>query len=164
MAGNWRTEELALTKDDVTRQAAALGHTLTWRNHRGYTSEGECGDCGATVTVGLGYTSCATVRDARTASCSGAGTAVLTEVEEQHSVELIGQAVDAYLGDLADAGISLDRPVLFRDPFAPLGTCGAMSKVGSTCALTPHDDTPHIGPIPGTDLYVPFDDEDALTC
>ena len=54
--------------------ASGNGHTLTWkrlpREPKGHALafEGTCGDCGATVEIGKGWSSCRTIRNARDTS------------------------------------------------------------------------------------------------
>ncbi|NKQ59054.1 hypothetical protein HFP15_40050 [Amycolatopsis sp. K13G38] len=73
------------------------GHAYFW--------EGRCEHCGATVSVGSGWSSCPGVRDARHVACSGPGTAVLTEIEieTERAHELAAAAVREFGRNVADA-------------------------------------------------------------
>ncbi|MCF1592481.1 hypothetical protein [Streptomyces muensis] len=176
MAQRWWT----LAKQDMNTQVADRGHTLTWKQvprptlDHALAFEGTCRDCGATVTIGSGWSSCGTVRDARSSDCSGPGTAVLTQLEQDRSAELTGEAVGEYLQALADAGITPARPQEpFRNPLAPEGQCGLMSTDGYTCIRRlnkrgthrgnewggPHG---HVGTHPDDDFTRPFDNDKLL--
>lgn len=81
-------------------RATAAGHALAWRmgenaTRRGhaYFLVGECGRCGAVVTVGASWSSSYGSRDARDVPCSGPGTALLTEIENTRLSELVAEAV-----------------------------------------------------------------------
>ncbi|MDX3165902.1 hypothetical protein PV516_19130 [Streptomyces scabiei] len=175
MAQRWWT----LAKQDMATQVADRGHTLTWKqiprptlNHA-LAFEGTCCDCGATVTIGSGWSSCATIRDARNSDCSGPGTAALTEVEQDRAGELANEVIGEFLETLADLGITPTRPKEpFRDPFAPEGRCGLMSKDGYTCNrrlnrrgthnLNEWSGPDHVGTHPDDDFTMPFSDDDLL--
>lgn len=115
MAQQWWT----LGKQHMNETATANGHTLTWKRlprpskDHALAFEGTCTDCGATVEIGSGWSSCATIRDARNETCSGPGTAVLTEVEAARASELFAEALGEYVQALAGAG------VVYTDPQAP---------------------------------------------
>lgn len=176
MAQRWWT----LAKHDMDNRLAEAGHTLTWKqlprptlNHA-LAFEGTCRDCGATVTIGSGWSSCGTVRDARNSACSGPGTKILTDVEQDRASELTDQAAGEYLQALTDAGITPVRPrAPFRNPLAPQDECGLMSKDGHTCIRRLNkrgthncnewgggDD--HVGTHPDSQFTHPFSDDDLL--
>jgi hypothetical protein len=176
MAQRWWT----LAKQDMDTQVVDRGHTLTWKRLPRPTTdhalcfEGTCRDCGATVTIGSGWSSCATIRDARNSDCSGPGTAVLTEVEQNRATELAGEVIGEYLQALTDAGIAPVRPrAPFRNPLAPEGQCGLMNKDGYTCIRRlnkrgTHNGNEwggadgHVGTHPDDDFTRPFSDDDLL--
>ncbi|MGQ0777190.1 MAG: hypothetical protein ACT4NY_22705 [Pseudonocardiales bacterium] len=88
--------------------ARQLGHAMIWQlglnaTHQGHAYHwvGRCGDCGAEVSVGARWSTCAGVRDARKVRCSGPGTAVLTEIEAARSGDLITAAVAEFGRSLA---------------------------------------------------------------
>ncbi|MDX2881208.1 hypothetical protein PV366_47840, partial [Streptomyces ipomoeae] len=121
-------------KQRMNEVASQNGHTLTRKRlpreskDHALVFEGTCADCGATVEIGKGWSSCATIRNARDEACSGPGTAVLTEVEEERASELFAEAVGEYVQALKDASATFTRPKApFRDPLAAEGTCGLMS-------------------------------------
>ncbi|MFF3277147.1 hypothetical protein ACFYWU_40455 [Streptomyces chrestomyceticus] len=181
MAQRWWT----LAKQDMDTQVADRGHTLTWKRLPRPTADhalcfkGTCRDCGATVTIGSGWSSCATIRDARKNECSGPGTAVLTKVEQDRDDELTGEAIGKYLQALADAGIAPTRPLArplapFRNPLAPADRCGLMNTDGYTCKLrlnkrgthnlneTGGRPELHVGTHPDDAFTRPFSDDDLL--
>lgn len=176
MAQRWWT----LGKQDMNETAGRNGHTLTWkqmprptREHALYF-EGTCTDCGATVQIGSGWSSCRTIRDARNETCSGPGTAVLAEVEQNRADELAGDAIGEYLEALADAGITFARPQApFRNPLTPADRCGLMSRDGHTCTRRlnkrgTHNGNEwggpdgHVGSRPGDGFTSPFKNDDLL--
>lgn len=167
-------------KQHMNEVAGANGHTLTWarlpresKDHA-LVFEGTCGDCGATVEIGNGWSSCRTIRNARDEACSGPGTAVLTEVEEERASELVADAVGEYVQALTDAGITFTRPqVPFRNPLAPETQCGLMSEDGYTCIRRlnkrgTHNGNEwggpdgHVGTHPDGNGTRPFSDDDLL--
>lgn len=169
MAQRWWT----LAKQAMNGQVADLGHTLAWKRlpreaGTALVFEGSCRACGASVQIGEAWSSCRGVRDARHESCSGPGTAVLTEVEAERSAELMGEATGAYLQALAEAGITeVPAKVPFRNPLAPAGQCGLMSTDGHTCIRrltkrgTHHrgewsDPDVHVGSHPEAKFTAPF--------
>jgi hypothetical protein len=175
-----RQQWWTLSKQDMTERAATLGHTLTWKRlprptkDHALVFEGTCADCGATVQIGRTWSSCGTIRNARDETCSGPGTTVLTEIEQGRASELFAEAVGEYVQDLADAGITFARPKApFRNPLAPEGECGVMSRDGYTCTRRlnkrgthngnewggPHG---HVGTHPDDDFTNPFDDDAVL--
>ena len=175
MAQQWWT----LGKQHINEQADANGHTLTWKRlprpskDHCLVYEGTCTDCGATVQIGKSWSSCATIRDARTATCSGAGTDVLTEVEQERASALFSEVLGEYVQALEDAGITYSRPQApFRNPLAPEGECGLMSTDGYTCHRRlnrrgTHDRSgqcgpDHVGTHPDRDFTAPFSDDDLL--
>jgi hypothetical protein len=90
-------------RDDLDQRAQVLGHSMTWElgadsTRRGccYHFVGRCEDCGAMATAMPSGSSCPTVRDARKVPCNGPGTAILTEIEESRSADLIAGAVAAF--------------------------------------------------------------------
>lgn len=100
MASREQRESAQFTRDDIDQQARNLGHTMTWQlgpgsNRKGnaYYFVSECDHCGARATAGPTWSSCDGIRDARRETCSGPGTKVLTEIEHQRSLELLGEAV-----------------------------------------------------------------------
>lgn len=97
-----RQQWWTLAKQRMDTEVGKLGHTLTWKQLPREAGcalifEGTCTGCGATVEVGNGSSSCATIRDARTATCSGPGTVVLTDIEQAHSSERFADLVRDYL-------------------------------------------------------------------
>lgn len=175
-----RKQWWTLAKADMDERVAELGHSLTWkrqprptREHALYF-EGTCGDCGATVTLGSGWSSCSTIRDARSAQCSGSGTAVMTEIEQERADELTTEAINEYVEALADRGITFQRPKApFRNPEAPAGQCGLVSKDGYTCIRRlnkrgTHNGNEwggpdgHVGTHPDDDFTRPFDEDSVL--
>ncbi|MFI1485716.1 hypothetical protein [Streptomyces sp. NPDC020747] len=177
MAKQWWT----LGKERMNEVAGANGHTLTWkrlpREHSGCALifEGTCTDCGATVQIDRYASTCATIRNARDEQCSGPGTAVLTEVEQQRSSELAGEAVGEYVQALQDAGVTFARPQApFRNPLAPESQCGMMSRDGYTCNRRLNkrgthnmsgvgSGPDHVGTHPDDNFTMPFSDDDLLT-
>ncbi len=97
-------------RDEHDGAAAGRGHRLRWqlgenarRRGHAYFWEGRCEHCGATVSVGAGWSSCSGVRHARRVPCSGPGTAVLTEIETERAHELVAAAVREFGRSVADA-------------------------------------------------------------
>lgn len=176
MAQQWWT----LGKQHMNEVASKNGHTLTWKRlprpskDHALVFEGTCTDCGATVEIGNGWSSCATIRNARDEACSGTGTAVITEVEQDRADELAGEAIGEYLQALHDAGITLARPQApFRNPLAPEGQCGLMSRDGHTCIRRlnkrgTHNGNEwggpdgHVGTHPDSRFTSPFSNDDLL--
>ncbi|GHE98575.1 hypothetical protein [Streptomyces fumanus] len=79
---------------------------------------GSCVDCDATVEIGNGWSSCATIHDVRDEASSGPGTAALAEVERHRASELFADAVGEYAQVLA-AGVTFTRPKTpCRNPLA----------------------------------------------
>jgi hypothetical protein len=176
MAQQWWT----LSKQHMNETAETSGHTLTWKRQprpskdHALVFEGTCTDCGATVQIGNGWSSCATIRNARDELCTGTGTAVLTEIEQERASELFADAVDEYAQALTDADIVYTRPqVPFRNPLAPEGQCGLMSRDGYTCNrrlnergthnLNEWSGPDHVGTHPDDNFTSPFSDDDLLT-
>ncbi|MFF7527330.1 hypothetical protein [Streptomyces pseudovenezuelae] len=176
MAQHWWTEG----KQYMNATAEKNGHTLTWKrlprpskNHA-LIFEGTCTDCGATVQIDRYASTCATIRDARNETCSGPGTTVLTEVEQERASELFAEAVGQYVQDLADAGITYVRvQTPFRNPLAPENECGLMSRDGYTCTrrLNKHgthnmsgvgSGPDHVGTHPDDTCTMPFSDDELL--
>jgi hypothetical protein len=100
MAAKWQKDSATANRDDFDRKLTAAGHKMTWHlapgSHRKghcYTWVGDCEHCAANMTVSWCGSSCQGVRDARHVECSGPGTAVLTEIEQQHADELMGEAL-----------------------------------------------------------------------
>jgi hypothetical protein len=166
-------------KASMGTKTGELGHTLTWKRlprkaGHALVFEGTCADCGATVEIGSGWSSCATVRDARREPCSGPGTAVLTQVEQGHSSEQFGDLVSAYAQAIEDAGIAFEPPKRpFRNPLAREDECGLMSKDGYTCIRRlnkrgTHNGNEwggpegHVGTHPDDDFTNPFANDDVL--
>lgn len=177
MAKQWWT----LGKEHMNEVAGSNGHTLTWKRlprpskEHALVFEGTCTDCGATVNIGSGWSSCSTIRNARDEQCSGPGTAVLTEVEQERSTELVGEAIGEYVQALKDAGVTFAHPQApFRNPLAPEGQCGLMSRDGYTCTRRlnrrgTHNRSNeagvpdrHVGTHPDDDFTMPFSDDDLL--
>ncbi|GAA3808622.1 hypothetical protein ACFQ0G_53210 [Streptomyces chiangmaiensis] len=175
MAQQWWT----LGKQHMNEVASKNGHTLTWKRlpreskDHALVFEGTCTDCGATVEIGRGWSSCATIRNARDEACSGPGTALLTAVEQERASELFAEAVGEYVQALEDAGVTFTRPMApFRNPLAPEGECGLMSRDGYTCNrrlnkrgthnLNEWSGPDHIGTHPDDDFTMPFGDDDLL--
>jgi hypothetical protein len=111
MASKLDKESAAFCRDDLDVRASILGHTMTWalgaNSNRGgyyYHFVGRCEDCGAMATAGWAGSSCPSVRDARRVPCSGPGTAILTEIEERRSADLIAGAVAAFGQAVAQGG------------------------------------------------------------
>lgn len=177
MAQQWWT----LAKQDMNETAEANGHTLTWKRlprpskEHALCFEGTCTDCGATVTIGSMWSSCASIRDARNSTCSGPGTAIVTDVEQDHADDVAAEAIGEYLQALADADIVPTRSQApFRNPLAPAGQCGLMSTDGYTCTrrLNRHGahngnewggSDGHVGSRPDDDFTHRFSDDDLLT-
>lgn len=177
MAQQWWT----LSKQHMNETAEANGHTLTWKRQprpskeHALVFEGTCTDCGATVQIGNGWSSCATIRNARDEQCTGVGTAVLTEIEQERASELFADAAGEYRQALQDAGITFTRPQApFRNPLAPADQCGLMSRDGYTCKRRlnkrgTHNlnewggGDSHVGTHPDDDYTMPFSDDDLLT-
>jgi hypothetical protein len=90
-----RAAEAAWTRDNVTVTATNAGHKLDWTEIKGGWS-GTCGDCGANATAFPMGSSSQSVRDARSATCSGPGTAILTEIENDHFAEFVDEAVGQF--------------------------------------------------------------------
>jgi len=175
MAQQWWT----LGKQHMNETAAANGHALTWkrlprpsRDHA-LVYEGTCTDCAATVEIGNGWSSCATIRNARNETCSGPGTAVLTEVEATRASELFAEALSEYAQALIDAGITPARArAPFRNPLAREGECGLMSRDGHTCIRRlnkrgTHNRNEwggdgHVGTHPDSRFTSPFSDDSLL--
>ncbi|MGW0948517.1 hypothetical protein ACWD4O_39005 [Streptomyces sp. NPDC002623] len=176
MAQQWWTDG----KQYMNETAEANGHTLTWnrlpRESRDHALifEGTCTDCGATVRIDRYSSSTTGVRDARNDTCSGAGTAVLTEIEQERADDLADEAIREYLEALADAGITFERPqVPFRNPLIPADRCGLMSRDGHTCTRRlnkrgTHNRNEwggpdgHVGTRPDDNHTWPFSDDDLL--
>ena len=136
MAQQWWTDG----KRYMNEVAGKNGHTLTWKRlpreskDHALVFEGTCTDCGATVCIDRYASSTTGIRDARNEACSGPGTAVLTEIEQERASELFADVVGEYVQALADAGVTFTRPKApFRNPLAPEGQCGLMSRDGYTC-------------------------------
>lgn len=176
MAQQWWTE----AKHYINEIAGGLGHTLTWKRlprpskDHALVFEGACQDCGATVRVDRHATTTAGVRDARSTICTGPGTAILTEIEQERVDEGTAVLVADYLTALAEAGLTPERPKApFRNPLAPEGTCGLMSRDGYTCTrrLNKHgthnlrewNSPNHVGTHPDARSTAPFTDNDLLT-
>ncbi|WP_199546363.1 hypothetical protein [Streptomyces sp. N35] len=175
MAQRWWT----LAKQHMNTQIAERGHTLKWKQmprptleHALYF-EGTCADCGATVQVGSGWSSCGTIRDARNIDCSGPGTAALTAVEQERASDLFREAVGEYTQALEEAGVVPTRvKAPFRNPLAPAGECGLMSRNGYTCTrrlnkrgthnLNEWSGPDHVGTHPDDTCTMPFGDDDLL--
>lgn len=176
MAQQWWT----LGKQDMNEQAGTNGHTLTWKRlprpskDHALIFEGTCTDCGATIQIGSSWSSCSTIRDARNDICTGAGTTVLTNIEQDRADDLADEAISDYLGALADAGITYVRvQTPFRNPFAPEGECGLMSRDGYTCNRRLNkrgthnmsgvgSGPDHVGTHPDDDFTMPFSDDELL--
>src|SRR3954466_3782082 len=136
MAQQWWT----LSKQHMDKVAGSNGHTLTWKRlprpskDHALVFEGTCTDCGATVQIDRYASTCATIRNARDETCSGPGTAVLTDIEQDRASDQFSELVGEYMQALQDAGITYVRTqVPFRNPLAPEGDCGLMSRDGYTC-------------------------------
>lgn len=175
-----RQQWWTIAKGQMDEQVAELGHTLTWKRlprpsrEHALVYEGTCDDCGATVEFGSTWSSCRTIRDARSETCSGPGTAALTEVEQERADELAAEAIGEYIEALEDAGVTFTRPkVPFRNPLASEGQCGLMSKDGYTCKRRlnkrgTHNGNEwggpdgHVGVHPDDDFTRGFDDEHLL--
>lgn len=176
MAQQWWTDG----KQYMNEMAGANGHTLTWKRlpreskDHALIFEGTCGDCGATVLIDRYASSCATIRDARNETCSGPGTAVLTAIEEKQASKQFTAMVGDYVQALKDAGVTYTHPKApFRNPLAPAGTCGLMSRDGYTCnrRLNKHgthnnsgvgSGPDHVGTHPDDNCTMPFSDDDLL--
>lgn len=176
MAQQWWT----LGKEYMDEVAGGNGHTLTWKRlpretpEHALVFEGTCTDCGATVCIDRYSSSTTGIRDARNETCSDPGTAVLTEIEEERASEQFSEMVGEYLQALDDAGVVYTRPqVPFRNPLAPEGQCGLMSRDGYTCNrhlnrrgthnLNEWRGPDHVGTHPDDNFTVPFSDDDLLT-
>ncbi|MFE9769499.1 hypothetical protein ACFYPC_34110 [Streptomyces sp. NPDC005808] len=175
-----RQQWWTIGKQHMNEVAGENGHTLTWKRlprkskDHALVFEGTCGDCGATVEIGNGWSSCATIRNARDEACSGPGTAVLTQVEQERASELFAEAVGEYVQDLKDAGVTFARPKEpFRNPLAPKSECGLMSRDGYTCNRRLNkrgthnmsgvgSGPDHVGTHPDDDFTMPFSDDDLL--
>ena len=175
MAQQWWTEG----KQYMNEVAGENGHTLTWKRQprpskeHALIFEGTCTDCGATVQIDRYASTCATIRDARNTTCSGPGTAALTEIEQERASELFAEAVGEYVQALEDAGVTFTRgQAPFRNPLAPEGECGLMSRDGYTCNrrlnkrgthnLNEWSGPDHVGTHPDDDFTAPFTDNDLL--
>lgn len=176
MAQQWWT----LGKQDMNEQANSNGHTLTWKRQprpskqHALIFEGTCTDCGATVQIDRYSSSTTGIRDARNEVCSGAGTSVLTEIEQERASEQFAEMLGGYVQDLKDAGVTFTRPqVPFRNPLAPEGQCGLMSRDGYTCTRRLNkrgthnmsgvgSGPDHVGTHPDDDFTMPFSDDDLL--
>lgn len=172
MAQQWWT----LSKEWMNEVAGSNGHTLTWKRRprpskeHALVFEGTCTDCGATVCIDRYSSSTTGIRDARNETC----TAVLTEIEQEHENEQAGEVIGEYLKALADAGITFTRvQVPFRNPLAPEGQCGLMSRDGHTCIRRlnkrgTHNGNEwggpdgHVGTHPESRFTSPFDNDDLL--
>lgn len=168
-------------KQHMNERATKLGHRpLTWEQlprpaGTALIFKGTCTDCGATIQIDRSGSSSSTTRNARDDACTGPGTAILTEIEQDRSDELIGEAIGEYLHALADAGITFPRPQTpFRNPLAPAGECGVMSKDGYICIRRlnrrgTHNGNEwggpdgHVGTRPDDGFTHPFNDADVLT-
>lgn len=102
MANRADRENARLTRDDVDRKAAGLGHTLVWTlsplaNRRGHAFYfiGTCGQCGGNAHAGASWSSSSSVLDCRRHECSGPGTHVLTEIEMRRFNEVLQPAIGA---------------------------------------------------------------------
>lgn len=91
-------------RDEYTDTLARRGHAIRWqlgpnarRRGHAYFWEGRCERCGAELSIGDGWSSCPGVRDARHTTCSGPGTAVLTDIETAHVHEQISDAMQDFL-------------------------------------------------------------------
>ncbi|NUP15476.1 MAG: hypothetical protein HOZ81_05100 [Streptomyces sp.] len=176
MAQQWWTE----AKQHMNEVTGRNGHTLTWKrlprpskNHA-LVFEGTCTDCGATVCIDRYASSTTGIRDARNESCSGPGTAILTEVEQERASELFAEAVGEYVQALEDAGITFTRPKSpFRNPLAPESECGLMSRDGYTCTRRLNrrgthnmsgvgSGPDHVGTHPDDNCTMPFSDDDLM--
>lgn len=176
MAQQWWTEG----KQYMNEVAGKNGHTLAWKRlpreskDHALVFEGTCTDCGATVCIDRYASSTTGIRDARNETCSGPGTAVLTEVEQERASELFADMVGEYVQALADAGVTFTRPKApFRNPLAPEGECGLMSRDGYTCNRRLNkrgthnmsgvgSGPDHVGTHPDDDFTMPFSDDDLL--
>ncbi|MFD7705633.1 hypothetical protein [Streptomyces sp. NPDC059786] len=175
MAQQWWTE----AKHYINEIADGLGHTLTWKRQprpskeHALVFEGTCTDCGATVRITRYASTTTGVRDARSSICTGPGTAILTEIEQERAAEETAELVGEYLQALADAGITYERPKQpFRNPLAPGGECGLMSRDGYTCTrrlnkrgthnLREWSGPNHVGTHPDARSTAPFTDDDLL--
>jgi hypothetical protein len=176
MAQQWWTEG----KQYMDEVAGKNGHTLTWKRlpreskDHALVFEGTCTDCGATVCIDRYASSTTGIRDARNETCSGPGTAALTEIEQGRASELFAGMVGEYVQALADAGVTFTRPkVPFRNPFAPEGECGLMSRDGYTCNRRLNkrgthnmsgvgSGPDHVGTHPDDNCTMPFSDDDLL--
>ncbi|MGW3308349.1 hypothetical protein ACWDG9_17385 [Streptomyces sp. NPDC001073] len=156
-----------------------FGHTLTWKRlpreaSHALVFEATCTNRGATVSIGSGWSACATVRDARREPRSGPGTAALTKVEQAYRSEEFREMLVEDGQALQDAGITLERPPRpFRSPLAAEGTCRATSQDGytrirrlnkrGTRSLTEYGPAEwHVGTRPGAGFTNPFSDDDVL--
>lgn len=175
MAQQWWTEG----KQYINEIAEGLGHTLTWKRlprpskDHALLFEGTCTDCGATVCIDRSSSSTTGIRDARNETCSGPGTAVLTQIEQERASEQFAGLVDEYGQALADASITYTRPKApFRNPLAPEGECGLMSRDGYTCNrrlnkrgthnLNEWSGPDHVGTHPDDNCTAPFSDDELL--
>ena len=178
MAQQWWTDG----KQHMDEVAGSNGHTLTWKRRPRPTKEyalvfeGTCTDCGATVCIDRYSSSTTGIRDARKETCTGAGTAVLTAIEQEYADEQAGELIGEYLQTLSDAGITIThvRPQApFRNPLAPANECGLMSRDGHTCIRRlnqrgTHNGNQwggpdgHVGTHPDSNYTMPFNDDALL--
>jgi len=176
MAQQWWTEG----KQWMNEVAGKNGHTLTWKRlprpskEHVLIFEGTCTDCGATVQIDRYASTCATIRDARNETCTGPGTTVLTDIEQQRASELFNEAVGEYVQELQDAGVTFTRvQVPFRNPLAPENECGLMSRDGYTCTRRLNkrgthnmsgvgSGPDHVGTHPDDTCTMPFGDDELL--
>ncbi|MER5257948.1 hypothetical protein [Streptomyces sp. NPDC002855] len=133
--------------------------------------EGTCTDCAATIQIGSGWSSCATIRNARDEPCTGPGIAALTEVEQERAtVPQVRRRVRASPPGRRRHPAPVQAP--FRNPLAPDGECGLMSRDGCTCIRRLNKQGTHnrrewgspnrIGTHPDRKCTAPFTDDDLL--
>jgi hypothetical protein len=108
-----------------TTKAAQLGHHLVWKLGEnatkagyGYFRVGTCTRCAAEITVGLTWTSCGTLRDARKLPCPGMTDLTLPE---QHASRQVDKAITQFVGELDRLGLTAQAGVQ-ADAGAPVVT------------------------------------------
>lgn len=115
MASKMDREGAKFTRDNIDREAATLGHAMTWklgpnatRKGHAYYFEGKCQHCAAEASAGSMWSSCGGIRDARHEPCSGPGTAILTEIEAARAAELIAPAIAEFAAAVRRAAATLN--------------------------------------------------------
>jgi hypothetical protein len=97
-------EGAKLNRDEYSDRLAHLGHDVIWKlapnaSRKGYCYffQGACRNCHGTINVASLWSSCSNVIDLRADKpCSGAGTGVLTDIEDARVAELIAPAITEF--------------------------------------------------------------------